>query len=377
MILYKKTQEYPVSDIKNSRYNLDNSKFILGGDFMLKKILTFSLVMAMMLGIAACGNTPVSNSSKPASSGTSEVKAKDLTVAGIVYLEDQFMKLLSTGYTDAAAAYGVKCLTSNVNNDQSKETNQINTYVTQGVNGICIAPLNEESSITTLKSAASQGMAITLCDSTLTNADFIIGGYTSDQSQLGASTGAVAKKFIEEKLGGKAKIAIVQFKSLLPEKSAARSNGFLDIVKTLPGVEVVADQDAWMQDTAVTTVNDILTAHPDVNIIFAANDGGTVGATMAVKNAGKSGSVYVFGIDASEQIASMLQDSDNILQAVTGQDAYSMGYKSMETLINKLLGKETGISNGTIKTVNGILLNRADQEGIKTFLKNLSERTGG
>lgn len=337
---------------------------------MFKKLIAITLAAVMALTLAGCNN------SGQTASGSSK-NASDLTVAGIVYLEDQFMKLLSTGYTDAAQKYGVKCLTSNVNNDQSKETNQINTYVTQGVDGICIAPLNEESSITTLKSAAAGGTKITLCDSTLSNADFIVGGYTSDQSQLGSSTGAVAKKFIEEKLGGNAKIAVVQFKSLLPEKSAARSNGFLDVVKQLPGVEIVADQDAWMQDTAVEVVNDILTAHPDVNVIFAANDGGTVGATMAVKNAGKAGSVYVFGIDASEQIAAMLQDSDNILQAVTGQDAYTMGYQSMELLIKNLLGQDTGVTEGTINTVDGILLDRADQAGITTFLNNLKERTGG
>jgi len=341
---------------------------------MFKKITALMLAMIMAVGLTACGTEKGTSSDTSAVDST--VKAEDITVAGIVYLEDQFMKLLSTGYTDAAKEYGVKCLTSNVNNDQSKETNQINTYVTQGVNGICIAPLNEKSSMTTLESAASQGTKITLCDSTLQNADFIVGGYTSDQTQLGASTGEVAKKFISEKLGGEAKIAVVQFKSLLPEKSGARTNGFLDIVKTLPGVEVVADQDAWMQDDAVAVVNDILTAHPDVDIIFAANDGGTVGSTMAVKNAGMAGSVYVFGIDASEQIASMLQDSDNILQAVTGQDAYSMGYKSMEKLIKNLLDEDTGDTAGTISTVDGILLNRADQDGITAFLTNLSERTG-
>lgn len=306
---------------------------------------------------------------------TAEVAPEDITVAGVVYLEDQFMKLLTKGYEDAAEAAGVKCLTSNVNNDQSKETSLINTYITQGVNGIAIAPLNEESSITTLKSAAEQGMKITLTDSTLADADFIVGGFTSDQAQLGSSTGAIAAKFIEEQLGGEAKIAIVQFKSLLPEKSAARVNGFLSQVQDMPGVEVIADQDAWMQDKAVTVASDILTAHPDVNIIFAANDGGTVGSTMAVKNAGKSGEVFVFGIDASEQIAAMLQDEDNILQAVTGQDAYGMGYSSMELLINNLLQQGEDVEAGSILTVDGILLDRADQDGIVAFLTNLKERT--
>lgn len=335
-----------------------------------RKILAATASAAMVFSFAACstGEGSSKNNSGP-------LNKEDITVAGVVYLEDQFMKLLSTGYKSAAEKYGVKFLSSNVNNDQAKETNQINTYVGQGVNGIAIAPLNEESSITTLKEAAGKGVKITLTDSTLSNADFIVGGYTSDQSQLGASTGAVAKKFIEEKLGGKAKIAIVQFKSLLPEKSSQRVNGFKSQLEGMEGVEFVADQDAWVQDSAVSVVNDILTAHPDVNLIFAANDGGTVGATMAVKNSGKAGQVYVFGIDASEQIASMLQDSDNILQAVTGQDAYTMGYNSMELLIKSLLGESTGVEAGSIMTVDGILLDRANQDGITTFLKNLEERT--
>ncbi len=92
---------------------------------------------------------------------------------------------------------------------------------------------------------------------------------------------------------------------LLPEKSAARVDGFLGEVGDL--VKVVDRQDAWEQDKAVTTVDGIMTAHPNVKLIYAANDGGTVGSTMAIENKGLSG-VYVFGIDASEQIASYLQN---------------------------------------------------------------------
>ena len=109
---------------------------------MFKKILAITLAALLVFSFAGCG--PNGGTSSDGSGSKS-----DITVAGIDYLEDQFMKLLSTGYTDAAKKYGVKCLTSNVNNDQAKETNQINTYVTQGVKGIAIAPLNEESSITT------------------------------------------------------------------------------------------------------------------------------------------------------------------------------------------------------------------------------------
>lgn len=340
----------------------------------LKSVLAVGLVALMAFTFGACGSTAAGAGSS--NDGTQAVKSGDITVAGVVYLEDQFMKLLTSGYKDAAEASGAKFLSGNVNNDQAKEADLINTYMTQGINGIAIAPLNEESSQTTLKAAAAKGIKISLTDSTLKDTSFTVGGYTSDQKQLGSSTGKVAAKFIQEKLGGKANIAIVEFKSLLPEKSSQRVSGFLEEVQKLPGVKVVADQDAWVQDKAVSVAGDILTANPDVDIIFAANDGGTVGSTMAVKNAGRSNKTYVFGIDASEQIAAMLKDSDNILQAVTGQDAYTMGYKSMEALIKNIKGEQAEIKAGEMKTVDGILLSRDDSAGIDKFLSNLKEKAG-
>ena len=33
----------------------------------------------------------------------------------------------------------------------------------------------------------------------------------------------------------------------------------------------------------------MLTANPDINLLWGANEGGTIGATMAVKNAGLAG----------------------------------------------------------------------------------------
>ncbi|MDR3320739.1 MAG: substrate-binding domain-containing protein, partial [Desulfovibrio sp.] len=177
--------------------------------------------------------------------------SKETVVAGIVFQEDQFMKLLSLGYADAAKAAGVKVLLGNTGNDQAKEAELINTYLAQGVAGLAIAPLNQETSMPVLEKASAT-LKIATTNVTLTNAPFIVGGYTSDNANLGATSGAAAGNFIKAKLGGKAKIAILQFKSLLPIQSADRVNGFIDAVKKVcPDVEIVADQDAWLQDRAV------------------------------------------------------------------------------------------------------------------------------
>jgi ABC-type sugar transport system substrate-binding protein len=335
-------------------------------------ILVLSISMVAAFSLAGCKTTTAAETT--AAAGTAV--AADLVVAGVVFQEDQFMKLLEVGYTDAAKNAGVKCLTGNTANDQSKEVELINTYLAQKVNGLAIAPLDAKTSEPTLKKANDAGMKIAVTNVELSNAPYVVCGFTSDNKNIGQTTGKAAAKFIQEKLGGKANIAIVQFKSLLPVQSAARVEGFLEELKSLPGVKVVADQDAWLQDKAITVVGDILTANKDINIIYAANEGGTIGATMAVKNAGLAGKVFTFGTDASEQLISMLKDSDNVLQAIAGQDPYNQGYKAMDTLIKALKGGDVSATQGKSTIVPGVLLSRDDPEGIKKFETDLAAKTG-
>jgi sugar transport system substrate-binding protein len=261
-------------------------------------------------------------------------------VAGVVFQEDQFMRLLQMGYRDAAEAAGFEFYPGNTNGDAAKEAEFLNTYVTQGYKGLAISPISEEASLRVLTDAAEQGLLIGISNHEF-KLPFITGAYTSDNYNLGSTVGKAAAEYIKNNLGGEANIAILQVRSLLPEQSSARSSGFLDQMKDLPGVTVVTDQDAWMQDKAITVGGDIITAHgDDLDVIFAANEGGTIGATMAVKNAGKEGEIVVFGFDGSEQMVQLLKDPANILQAVIAQDPYNIGIKTMESVVKAVKGED-------------------------------------
>ncbi|HHU49904.1 MAG TPA: sugar ABC transporter substrate-binding protein, partial [Clostridiales bacterium] len=254
----------------------------------------------------------------------------------------------------------------------AKEVEFLNTYVTQGYAGIAISPISEEASLEPLRNAAKSGLAISLSNSNLGSEDWMIACYTSDNYQLGNLTGLAAKKYIEENLDGKAKIGILQYKSLLAEQSGQRYQGFVDALKDMEGVEIVADQDAWMQDKAITVAGDMLTSNPDIDILWAANEGGTVGAAMAIKNAGLAGKVVAFGTDASEQTIDLLQSEDNILQAVTGQDPYNIGIKTMKALIASLEGSFD--QKGETIIVPGVVLTRENPEEVEEFKQDLMEK---
>jgi ABC-type sugar transport system substrate-binding protein len=325
----------------------------------MKKFLTIMVAVAMIFAVG--------------SSAFAQAKPK---VAGVVFQEDQFMKLLQLGYKDAAIKAGFDFYPGNTNGDAAKEAEYINTYVTQGYKGVAISPISEGASMKVIADAAGKGLMIGISNFTLTNAPYITGAFTSDNYDLGKSCGKAAVEYIKTKMGGKANIAILQFKSLLPEQSGARVNGFLDQVKTLPGVAVIADQDAWLQDKAITVGGDIITAKGNtLNLIFSANEGGTIGATMAVKNAGKAGKIAVFGFDGSEQMVQLLKDPANILQAAIAQDPYGIGVKTMEALAKAIKGQDYSATKAKTVIVPGILLERKNVAGLDTFLADLKSKS--
>jgi simple sugar transport system substrate-binding protein/ribose transport system substrate-binding protein len=293
--------------------------------------------------------------------------AGELTIAGIVFQDDQFMNSLTQGYMDAGEKYGVKVLTANTNNDQAKEAELIQTYMAQGVNGIAIAPLSPDASIANLKEADAQGIKVAITNMSISDPSFLVGGFTSDDHSNGVIVGENAAKFIQEKLGGTAKVAIVDFDHQLPEQSKARYSGFEEGLKAA-GVEyeILAHQSANMQEDALAKTSDMLTANPDIQVIFASNEGGTVGAAMAVQQAGLAGKVFVFGYDGSDQTTSMILDSADVLQGVVTQDPYHMGYNAVEALVKFLSGEDVP-DMGKIVIVPGQYLGRSDLDAVSAW----------
>ena len=91
----------------------------------------------------------------------------------------------------------------------------------------------------------------------------------------------------------------------------------------------------------------MLQAHPDINLLWAANEGGTVAHANAVKTLGLGDKVAVFGTDMNNQMGQMLQAGDNILQGVTGQAPYQMGYDAFMTMVRVMNGEKVDTVTNT------------------------------
>ncbi len=294
---------------------------------------------------------------------TAPAMSDDLTVASVVFQQDQFFRTIQMGMNAAADAAGATLLEGNSDSKPEKEISLIDTYIARGVDAIVISPVSKVASIPALKRAKDNGIFIVTYNSTIDDPSIPVSYLNSKQRDLGNTTGKLAAKFIADKMGGSVKVATLGFKALLPEISADRVDGFLEEAEKGGTVDVVSQQDAWLAEKAVQVAGDIITANPDVNIIYAANEGGTVGAVQAVRNAGKQGEIFVFGVDGTEQLVSFLLDDDNVLQAVTAQQPYVMG----EMAVNAAVAAAKGETVDKTVIVPVLGLSRTDKPAVEEF----------
>lgn len=291
--------------------------------------------------------------------------AEGKAIAGIVFQQDQYFRGIQIGMEKAAAATGDELLAGNSDSKLEKEAQLIDTYIARGVNSIVVAPLSADASVPALKKARDAGITV-VTYGTSANGDVAQATVTSSDRDIGIGTGQAATEFLRTLGNGeKVKIGTLAFKALLPEQSNARVEGFLSVVADQ--VDIVAQQDAWLAEKALAVASDMLTANPDIRVIYAANEGGTIGAVQAVKKAGLEGKVFVFGTDGSEQLANMLLNGDNVLQATTAQQPLEVGRLAIEAAQSLLDGKKIE----TKVNVPVLPLTRANADGVTAYKESL------
>lgn len=291
-------------------------------------------------------------------------------IGAIVLQEDQFFRLNEFGMRDAAKELGVELMVNNSFGTLDKEIALIDTYMANQVAALVVPPQSAKSSIPALKRAHERGIPVVTYDSYI-EADFAVANIRSDQISLGSTTGEAAVAYIQEKLGGNAKVGMVEYISLAPEPGGQRVQGFKEKIAALPGVEIVSEQDAWLAESATAVVENMLTAHPEINVLWAANEGGTVGAVNGVISKGLAGKVVVFGTDMSEQIGSFLLAQDNVLQAVTGQKPYDIGHQALTAAVKAMKGEV--VEKKVV--LPGMLFARNKPDEVQAYVKVLQDLT--
>jgi hypothetical protein len=163
---------------------------------------------------------------------------KKLTIAGVVFILDSFMQTVQAGIKDAADSAGVDVILDDTSFDLDKEAATIDDYIKRKVDAIVITPIDGDGSVAALKKAKEAGITI-ICFNTCVNQPGVASAFlVSKNEDLGMKTGEAAVKFIEDKLGGKANIGLINCDSV--QGCPPRKAGFKDQLKGLPNAKIVA-----------------------------------------------------------------------------------------------------------------------------------------
>jgi ribose transport system substrate-binding protein len=246
-----------------------------------------------------------------------------------------FWLSVQKGAFDAGKEFGVEILWNGpaTETDYARQMQILDSMVAQRVDGIAIAAAERKALVSGVDRAIAAGIPITVFDSGLDSQNYL--SYVATDN---VEAGRIAARTLGELLSSKGKVAIVMH---APGSASTmdREKGFTEVAeREFPGMKIVASQ-FGMSDRAKSraAAENILTAHPDLNGIFASSEPSSVGAALALKGRGLTDKVVLVAFDSSD---SMIEDlRAGAIDAMVVQDPHRMGFEAVKTLVDKLNGK--------------------------------------
>lgn len=233
-------------------------------------------------------------------------------------LGNQYFQAMQEGakeFADEDGSFELKTVGTQSETDITGQVEAVNNLVTQGVDALVVAPADSRALVAPLIEAAAQGIEIVnidvkLDDDALAEADLDI-PFVGPDNVDGARQAGNA---LAQEIGEDGKVAIIE--GIEGAANAEqRKEGFNDAVEE-GGLELVESSSAnWETDEANTLFANMLSAHPEIEGVMAANDSMALGVLSALESAGKLGDIKVVSFDNLPEVHPYL-DSGDLLATV-------------------------------------------------------------
>lgn len=256
----------------------------------MKKIITLLLVVGITFSVFSEGQQESANDAFKI--GITLQSLENSYWAGVFGEVQNEMELKGWDYTI------LSCKDSSATQIQ-----QIENFITNQVDMIMVHPSDPNALEDYLAEARRQGIKVMSWDDKMVNTDV---NWVLDNTKLGYEIGTAAANFVNDKYSSnnKAQIAVMNYPQtpILLE----RETGILNALKDLASnkYEIVAQQPALDAATALSNMETIFQANPDVKIVCSIGAGGDIGANEAfmTKFGGEiPNDVGIFSADATEQ----------------------------------------------------------------------------
>ncbi|OYR07428.1 substrate-binding domain-containing protein [Brucella thiophenivorans] len=253
-----------------------------------------------------------------------------------VTLQSPFYVQLKEGAEAAAKASGNTLVFLDANGDVSKQNNDIQDLITQGVNAIIINPVNPDAVVPSLEAAVNAGIPVITVDRSV-NGDGVTAHIGRDNKRMGQLVGeAVVAKL---KADGVESAKIIEIQG---DAGGAvmmdRRDGFHKALEGSKHTIVAGPYAEYIRANAVTAMQDLLQANPDVKVVYAHNDDMALGALQVLQESGRD-DVSVAGVDGLSEALKAMSSGDHYI-ATTLNDPQYLGDVTIQVAIQAAAKKD-------------------------------------
>lgn len=235
-------------------------------------------------------------------------------------------------FAQAEADYlGVELTVFDANDDMNQQIADVETLINLGMESIIVNPYN--STNVGLDSVIAADIPLTVVNQAVE----FNGKYTfvsADVENSGYKTGFELARYYDEKYGWQDEVKALVLSSAPQEAESdyrrwGQVMGWTDYMLDTYGknnLNIVAYQYyQWLPEPAMNATLDVMQANPDLDIIFAACDGGAQGAEAALEQIDKLGDVLICTIDGRKSVLQWIKDGDKGIVADAFNDPRQMG----------------------------------------------------
>ena len=328
----------------------------------MKKALARALAAVMSLGLlAGCGGGGGDKSSAPAPGGASqsqpgaassipEAPAGGGTVGVCIYkFDDAFMTTYRNALEEILESKGYKVTTVDGNNDQAKQNEQINTFITQGVDALIINPVMTSAADQIISTVKNAGIPTVLINREPTGEQMAVYDklvYVGcDAAQSGTFQGELILETANQgDINGDGKVSYIMIQGDPENIDAQLRTEYSVKALTDAGKEVEElnlTRGDWMRERGQEIVaNDLAQFGAQVEVVFCNNDDMAIGALQSIQAAGRkvNEDIYLVGVDALD--AALNEVSNGNMTGTVLNDAVGQATAAVEQM-EALLGGKT------------------------------------
>lgn len=264
-------------------------------------------LFAVVLLVAACGGTGTATTAPTAapSGGTADCTpvTGDKIPIGFaeVTLQSPFYVELVEAAQAEAEALGYDMTMLDANGDVAKQNKDVQDLITKGIKALILNPANPEAVQPSIDAAKAAGIKVITVDRPVASgADVHVG---RDNVAMGKVVGEEASRLLAD--GGKVIEIQGDAGGIVMQN---RRDGFEAAIKGNSKITLVQGPYAeYIRANAVKAMQDLLTANPDVKLVYSHNDDMSLGASQVLDSAGVSG-VSITGVDGLMESLKMMKE---------------------------------------------------------------------